>query len=67
MKNLRLAYTIPEKILSKASIKYAQVYFSGMNLFTWDTYKIFDPENSNNGGASYPQRRLFNLGVNLTF
>ena len=67
MKNLRLAYTIPEKILSKAGIKYAQVYYSGMNLFTWDTYKIFDPENSDDGGSAYPQRRLFNLGVNLTF
>lgn len=66
-KNVRLAYTIPASVLKKASIKYAQVYLSGMNLFTWDTYKVFDPENNDDTGAQYPQRRLFNLGLNLTF
>ena len=66
-KNVRLSYTLPETILKKASIKYTQVYISAMNLFTWDTYKVFDPENSDNSGSAYPQRRLFNLGFNLTF
>jgi TonB-linked SusC/RagA family outer membrane protein len=66
-KSLRLSYTLPETILKKASIKYTQVYISAMNLFTWDKYKVFDPENSDNSGSAYPQRRLFNLGVNLTF
>ncbi|MEN8192969.1 MAG: TonB-dependent receptor [Bacteroidota bacterium] len=66
-KNVKLSYDMPESILDKVGIKYAQVYISAMNLFTWDKYKVFDPENSNNSGSSYPQRRLFNLGVNLTF
>jgi len=66
-KNMRLAYTLPENIVGKAGIKYAQVYFSAINLFTLDTYKVFDPENDDNGGATYPQNRIFNFGVNLTF
>jgi TonB-linked SusC/RagA family outer membrane protein len=67
LKNLRLAYTVPASVLQKASIKYAQVFVSGMNLFTLDTYKVFDPENNDDDGSQYPQRRLFNLGINLTF
>lgn len=66
-KNVRLSYTLPETLLKKASIKYTQVFVSAMNLFTWDTYKVFDPENADNSGSAYPQRRLFNMGFNLTF
>lgn len=66
-KNVRLSYTLPETLLKKASIKYTQVFISAMNLFTWDKYKVFDPENADNSGSAYPQRRLFNMGFNLTF
>jgi hypothetical protein len=66
-KNVKLSYTLPESVIGKVGIKYAQVFISGMNLFTWDNYKIFDPENDSNSGSIYPQRRLFNVGVNLTF
>jgi hypothetical protein len=67
LKNLRVGYTLPTSLLEKAGIKYTQVYFSGMNLLTWDKFKIFDPEIDNEQIASYPTRRLFNLGLNLTF
>ena len=66
-KNVKLSYTLPESVIDKVGIKYAQVFISAMNLFTWDTYKVFDPENSSSSGSSYPQRRLFNMGINLTF
>ena len=66
VKNVKLSYTLPQSLVSKANMKYVQVFFSTMNLFTWDTYKVFDPENSSQNGGSYPQRRLFNLGVNIT-
>ena len=66
-KNVKLSYTLPESLLSKAGIKYTQVFISGMNLITWDKFKVFDPENESSTLSSYPQRRLFNLGLNLTF
>jgi len=66
VKNVKLSYTLPQSLVSKANMKYVQVFFSAMNLLTWDTYKVFDPENSSQNGGSYPQRRLFNLGVNIT-
>jgi len=66
-KNVKLSYTLPQSLLSKAGIKYTQVYLSGMNLITWDNFKVFDPENESSTLSAYPQRRLFNLGLNLTF
>lgn len=66
-KNVKLAYTLPESLISKAGIKYTQVYISTMNLFTFDNFKVADPESDSNTASNYPQRRLFNLGLNLTF
>jgi hypothetical protein len=66
-KNVKLAYTLPQPLLAKAGIKYTQVYISGMNLITWDSFDVFDPENSSSTLSAYPQRRLLNLGLNLTF
>ncbi len=66
-KNVKISYTLPESLLSKAGIKYTQVYISGMNLLTWDSFKIFDPETASSTLSSYPTRRIFNLGLNLTF
>ena len=67
LKNLKVAYTLPTSLLEKAGIKYTQVYFSGMNLLTWDKFKVFDPEIDSEQIASYPTRRLYNLGLVLTF
>jgi TonB-dependent starch-binding outer membrane protein SusC len=66
-KNVRISYTLPQSLLSKAGIKYTQFYISGMNLFTWDNFNVYDPESSSSTSSNYPQRRLFNLGLNLTF
>jgi TonB-linked SusC/RagA family outer membrane protein len=66
-KNVKLSYTLPQPMLSKVGIKYTQVYLSGMNLITWDSFDVFDPENESSTLSAYPQRRLFNLGLNLTF
>ena len=66
-KNVKLSYTLPESVISKVGVKYAQVYINAMNLFTWDSYKVYDPENDDDDLSEYPQRRLFNVGVNLTF
>jgi len=35
-------------------------------LITWDKIKVFDPEMPHNSG-NYPQQKIYNIGVNLTF
>lgn len=66
-KNVRLSYTFDQDLLSPVGIKYTQIYISTMNLFTIDNFNVYDPESSSSTSSNYPQRRLFNLGLNLTF
>ncbi|MDQ3534975.1 MAG: SusC/RagA family TonB-linked outer membrane protein, partial [Bacteroidota bacterium] len=67
LKNIQLGYTLPAGIVEKASMRSARIYINAINLATIDSFKVFDPETDNQDGTVYPQRRTFNLGVNLTF
>lgn len=68
LKNLELAYNFPKKWMEKAKMQGVRVYVSGSNLFTIDAIKILDPESaSQNSGRYYPQQRIFNFGVSVTF
>jgi len=44
-----------------------RIYASGINLFTIDKLKVFDPESSSSTGQYYPQSRVLNLGLNIKF
>jgi TonB-linked SusC/RagA family outer membrane protein len=67
LKNLELGFNIPTTILNKVGIKGARFYLNGLNLITWDRLptKNFDPELV--GDLSYPNVRIYNLGVNVQF
>ena len=67
LKTLELSYTLPEKVLSKAKISAMRVYVNGNNLFTIDKLKWVDPENIQQSGAFYPQSKIFNFGLNISF
>ncbi|MEN6453093.1 MAG: TonB-dependent receptor [Prolixibacteraceae bacterium] len=69
LKNLELAYTFKSGMLQDLQISNLRLYISGSNLFTLDHMKLVDPELSpgNFGGKYYPQTRIFNVGVNLSF
>jgi hypothetical protein len=40
---------------------------NGLNVFTIDKNKIFDPEATAESGVYYPQARVINAGLSLTF
>ena len=67
LKNVQLGYTLPAELVSKISVKSARVYVNAVNLITWDQFDVFDPETDNQDGTVYPQKRVYNVGVNLTF
>jgi TonB-linked SusC/RagA family outer membrane protein len=67
LKNLEIGYTIPSSVLSKIKVSNLRVYFNGLNLVTWDKLKVMDPESDNNGGQYYPQARVINAGLTVTF
>ena len=68
LKSIELGYSIPSKILSKAGLKRARIYFSGYNMLTFTKLKYLDPEHpSDTWGYLYPLTKTYNIGINLTF
>ncbi|GGC32844.1 SusC/RagA family TonB-linked outer membrane protein [Parapedobacter defluvii] len=67
LKNLELGYTFPNRWMEQAGISNLRIYVSGFNLLTWDETGVFDPESINQTGQYYPQARLLNTGIAVTF
>jgi TonB-linked SusC/RagA family outer membrane protein len=67
LKTLELSYNLPQKLLSKVKIQSLKIYVNGNNLFTVDNVKWADPENTSPTSDYYPQSKIYNLGINLTF
>jgi TonB-linked SusC/RagA family outer membrane protein len=67
LKTLELSYTLPKELLSKIKIASMRVFINGNNLFTLDYLKWYDPEGNNTGGDFYPQSKIYNLGINISF
>ncbi|WP_221887725.1 SusC/RagA family TonB-linked outer membrane protein [Chitinophaga polysaccharea] len=71
-KNISLGYTLPESLISKASIKYLRVYVNVSNAFIITNYKGMDPEigswdplSAGVDGGYYPQPRVFTVGASI--
>lgn len=67
LKNIEVGYTLPQVWFNKIRVSNCRVYLSGYNLLTLDKIKVMDPESDNSGASYYPQMKIFNLGVSLTF
>jgi TonB-linked SusC/RagA family outer membrane protein len=70
LKVLQLGYTLPQNITQKILLQKARIFVQAENLFTITDYTGLDPEvGTRNGfdGGTYPQARIWTLGVNVTF
>ncbi len=67
LKNIELGYNLSPEITQRAGISNFRVYVNGLNLITWDKMKIWDPESVSGSGQYYPQARVLNLGLRVTF
>ena len=68
-RTLEIGYTVPSSIMRVAKIQKARVYLNAYNLFSIDNLKQYnvDPEVVDDNGLQFPQSRVINVGVNLTF
>jgi hypothetical protein len=68
-RNFTLGYRLPEGLLKKSGfIKGAVFTLQGQNLYTWTSWRGFDPEDNNNIAAfEYPNARTYTFGINLNF
>ena len=67
LKNIELGYNLNPSIGKRAGISNFRLYASALNLITWDKMKIWDPESTSGSGQYYPQSRILNTGVRITF
>jgi TonB-linked SusC/RagA family outer membrane protein len=68
-RNVNINYNIPRKLLGKTGfISNAVIYVQAQNLFTWTSWRGFDPEDGNNiSRFDYPANRVFTGGVKIDF
>lgn len=69
LKNLEFGYTLPTALSSRIGLNNLRVYVSGLNLLTYSpTMKgLFDPESTSGSAQYYPQSRLLNTGLSVSF
>lgn len=74
LQNLTLGYTLPSKLTNKIGMTRCRFYATGYNLFTWTSYKGYDPEVNIGEGISpnqdynmYPRSRTYTFGVQVSF
>jgi len=66
LKNIELGYTINSPFIERAGITDMRIFANATNLLTFDKVKVQDPEGDATG-QNYPQRKVMNVGVSLTF
>ncbi|MCM4162662.1 MULTISPECIES: TonB-dependent receptor [unclassified Arenibacter] len=67
LKSMEIAYDFPSDIVNKIGLDGFKLYINGFNLLTFDNLKIFDPEGDADRASFYPQNKVYNLGINITF
>ena len=69
LKNIELGYTLPSTIANKVGLNNLRVYVNGLNIATYAPAMkgLFDPESTSSSAQYYPQARVINTGVSLSF
>ncbi|WP_345955965.1 TonB-dependent receptor [Mucilaginibacter sp. PAMB04168] len=69
LKNVSLAYNLPEKWATRIGLKNVRVYGRGENLYTLYNHKGMDPEQAVDGVTfyRYPAQKTYTFGLDLSF
>lgn len=66
LKNLEVAYNLPNKLIRSIGLEELRIFLNGQNLLTFDKLDDIDPE-AFGSGISYPLQRSFSAGINIKF
>ncbi|MBO9154738.1 SusC/RagA family TonB-linked outer membrane protein [Chitinophaga sp. GCM10012297] len=67
LKTAEMGYTLPKALLQRLKISTCRFYVSGLNLYTFSSFRFWDPELGSGNGGAYPIQRIINGGVNINF
>jgi TonB-linked SusC/RagA family outer membrane protein len=65
LKTLDLGYTMPQSVSSKLYMNKLRFYVTGLNVLTFSSFKMWDPEMGSSTGETYPLPKSWTFG--LTF
>ena len=65
LKSIEFGYNIPEKLATKVGLNRFRFYLSGINVLTFSSFDLWDPELAGNG-LGYPIQKVFNLGIDIS-
>jgi TonB-linked SusC/RagA family outer membrane protein len=66
LKQAEIGYSLPQKVIDRLKMEKVRFYATGSNLFVLSKFKLWDPELAGKG-LEYPNQRVINVGVNLSF
>ncbi|WP_241237878.1 SusC/RagA family TonB-linked outer membrane protein [Pseudoflavitalea rhizosphaerae] len=64
LKSVEAGFTFPKRWSNAIYLSNMRIYFSGLNLLTFSSFKLWDPELAGNGFA-YPVQKVFNIGLKV--
>ncbi|MDH5608913.1 MAG: SusC/RagA family TonB-linked outer membrane protein, partial [Cyclobacteriaceae bacterium] len=68
LKNIEVGYNVPSDVIGGGkAFSSLRIYVNALNLITFNKYKIYDPEAEAENGVYYPQQRVINTGLSITF
>ncbi|MDT7832235.1 TonB-dependent receptor [Flavobacteriaceae bacterium S356] len=69
MKNISFGYNLPTDVLNRVGLSKVRLYVLGENMFTWQSHKGIDPEQSFNGLTANrsPLQKTLTLGTQIEF
>lgn len=68
LKALTLGYSLPKSDIERMGLSNVRIYLQGDNLFTYQTHKGIDPEQSLSGTTNFRSynQRIMSLGLNIS-
>lgn len=63
LKNVRISYTLPAKLLAKTPFKNTRIYMNAENVYLFSKYTNYDPENTTYNASNFS---AFNNGLNAS-
>ncbi|MGY0406975.1 MAG: SusC/RagA family TonB-linked outer membrane protein [Polaribacter sp.] len=75
LRNIRLAYNLPNNLLKKIKLSALQLYISGNNVFTATKFRGWNPDGTSSNiltsgytkGTNYPIAKTFTIGTRIEF
>ena len=67
LKNVALSYNFSKTIVQRLGVDALRLSLTAANIYTWSSFKWFDPEIRTSAGNVYPQLQTYNFTIYTTF